>query len=143
MHAASVHPEPGSNSRNHFIKTSSFEDDLTTLSSLALSFFVYFCLSSILFELSSLAHSCSFSELYFVLLSCCSIFKDHLTALLRGDFAIISLPRGFVKYFFKSFLNFFHLFSYSRSRVESFVILALFLFLVKGFYETFLILSFL
>ena len=43
MHAASVHPEPGSNSRNHCIKTTRISPRRSNLlSSLALSFF-YFC----------------------------------------------------------------------------------------------------
>ena len=49
MHAASVHPEPGSNSRNHGIKTWGLPHDPILLPSLALSFF-YFCLSSILLK---------------------------------------------------------------------------------------------
>ena len=64
-----------------------------------------FCLSSILiqriFEIRSHILIC------FVLLSCCSIFKDHSVSALRGDLVIIPHPFRLVNPFFKSFFNFF------------------------------------
>ena len=73
MHAASVHPEPGSNSRLYCIKITL--PSVPILSSFFSSFFYFFCLSSILFQnltryffrtiLSSLT---SLSKLRFVLL---------------------------------------------------------------------------
>ena len=42
MHAASVHPEPGSNSRNHCIKTQAFRLAIQSLSSFALSTLLLF-----------------------------------------------------------------------------------------------------
>ena len=72
MHAASVHPEPGSNSRKNFILHASWH--LTSSRAIYLSF--TFCLSSILNKLwrdQYLHLQC------FVLLSCCSIFNDRFS----------------------------------------------------------------
>ena len=59
MHAASVHPEPGSNSRINCIKITSYEV-FQSVRAFFLSFF-YFCLSSILFQ----NFTRSFFALYF------------------------------------------------------------------------------
>ena len=95
MHAASVHPEPGSNSRKIYI-----------ISQLSLSYNLssYFILAS--FTLLSIYNSideictCFFC---FVLISCCSIFNDRLlpfsaTALLvYHNTFLLSIP--FLKFF--------------------------------------------
>ena len=81
-------------------------DDLTfLLSSLALSFF-YFCFW-VVFSFKEFSRSVSHISLCFVLLSCCSIFKDHFRPRFRGDLVIIPHPNRFVKPFSKSFLSFF------------------------------------
>ena len=102
MHAASVHPEPGSNSRMFvfnlaYASSNHFECYLS---------FSYFCLSCI----------CSLRNfrvpflhillcLYFSLR--CSIFNDRFAALFRDSFVIISHLFPFVNTFFKSFSTFF------------------------------------
>ena len=107
MHAASVHPEPGSNSRYHCIKTAGLSPYRSNLyyRAFALSNFT-FCLSSILvWIVRDPIHTLFFS---FVLLSCCSIFKDHLLCRFCGSFTIISQHFPFVKSFFeKNSKNFF------------------------------------
>ena len=71
MHAASVHPEPGSNSRKNSILDAL--GHLTSSRAIYLSF--TFCLSSIL---NKLWRDQYFSHLQcFVLISCCSIFNDQ------------------------------------------------------------------
>ena len=97
MHAASVHPEPGSNSRKNFI--SDTRRCLTSSRAIYLSF--TFCLSSILNKLwrdQYLHLQC------FVLLSCCSIFNDR-TVLSCGqlDYYITSLP--LCQYLFSNFFK--------------------------------------
>ena len=70
MHAASVNPEPGSNSRNHSILTPAKGiKSISSLIALSLLFLELYSLS----ELSrySIALTC------FILISYCSIFKDH------------------------------------------------------------------
>ena len=81
-------------------------DDLTfLLSSLALSFF-YFCFW-VVFSFKEFSRSVSHIFLCFVLLSCCSIFKDHFRPRFRGDLVIIPHPNRFVKPISKSFFIFF------------------------------------
>ena len=95
MHAASVHPEPGSNSRNHCIKTQT-----CVCGSIAFEFLLlalYFCLSSILI-LRIVRDPFAHTFICFVLLSCCSIFKDQRPRL-RGDLLIIPHPLHLVKPF--------------------------------------------
>ena len=73
MHAASVNPEPGSNSRNHSILTSAKRiKSIPSLIALSLLFLELYSLS----ELSrySIALTC------FILISYCSIFKDHFAS---------------------------------------------------------------
>ena len=108
MHAASVHPEPGSNSR---------------LKSLYLSYLLFYCSHLGIVEISWLPSFLSFlnfSVLSVVLssfvlsLNRCSIFKDQLHSLrfLSGErLTIISHTFTFVKHFFKSFLIFLAYFS--------------------------------
>ena len=103
MHAASVHPEPGSNSRKNFISTA-FRH-LTSSRAIYLSF--TFCLSSILNKLwrdQYLHLQC------FVLLSCCSIFNDRRYPLSRTAWLLyhivspLSIPLfKFLKNFLRSF----------------------------------------
>ena len=100
MHAASVHPEPGSNSRKNFI--SNTLRCLTSSRAIYLSF--TFCLSSILNKLwwdQYLHLQC------FVLLSCCSIFNDR-AALLADSLTILSHLFSIVNTFLKSFLKKFY-----------------------------------
>ena len=75
MHAASVHPEPGSNSRYNCIKTCL--QARSNLSSLICSF--YFCLSSILFQNCEILyfHTLCFRILALYFSLCCSIFNDR------------------------------------------------------------------
>ena len=87
MHAASVHPEPGSNSlKMLYIQ----EPQLLYTSRVCLA----------LFTLELILNSKEFSELC---LSCCSIFKELLAIVFRDSFVIISDSKPFVKYFFKVF----------------------------------------
>ena len=106
MHAASVHPEPGSNSRMFvfnlaYASSNHFECYLS---------FSYFCLSCI----------CSLRNfrvpflhillcLYFSLR--CSIFNDRFATLFRDSFVIISQTLSIVNTFFKSFLTFLRFFA--------------------------------
>ena len=116
MHAASVHPEPGSNSRNHCIKTTKAfaSADPICFRVLLLASFT-FCLSSILIQRivrDPFAHT----FICFVLLSCCSIFKDHSPPLLRQlDYYTTSLP--LCQYLFQKFFNFFKSFFQTRNSV--------------------------
>ena len=75
MHAASVHPEPGSNSRKICIKTA-FADLIVFRAWLLFTF----CLSSILFKNCEICftHGFDLSKPCFVLISYCSIFNDRL-----------------------------------------------------------------
>ena len=110
MHAASVHPEPGSNSRKNFI--SNTLGRLTSSRAIYLSF--TFCLSSILNKLwrdQYLHLQC------FVLLSCCSIFNDRLLPFLADSSTIISQPKPFVNTFFQIFSKKFFRCSQSSSAV--------------------------
>ena len=95
MHAASVHPEPGSNSRNHCIKTQTCVCDPIAFEFLLLA--LYFCLSSILI-LRIVRDPFAHTFICFVLLSCCSIFKDQRRRL-SGDLLIIPHPLHLVKCF--------------------------------------------
>ena len=89
MHAASVHPEPGSNSRKFYIIIRSLKNSYNLFSSY--SFLASFTLLSIYNSLTrSLLRTCFFNKLCFVLLSCCSIFNDHSLPFLRQlDYYII------------------------------------------------------
>ena len=72
MHAASVHPEPGSNSRKIVYETSFRTLDIFLRAWLLFTF----CLSSILFQRIHEICSCTyFYALYFS--HCCSIFNDR------------------------------------------------------------------
>ena len=110
MHAASVHPEPGSNSRKNFI-SDTFRC-LTSSRAIYLSF--TFCLSSILNKLwrdQYLHLQC------FVLLSCCSIFNDR-AALLADSLTIIPQRFPFVNTFFQISWNFFQGSSHGHAPVS-------------------------
>ena len=102
MHAASVHPEPGSNSlkivSNPISRFKSFRV-LILSCFLVFSHFtllkgiVEFCMFVLKYYLS-----------YFVLsLVCCSIFKDRLAAALAASLVIIAHRLPFVNTFLKSF----------------------------------------
>ena len=100
MHAASVHPEPGSNSRKNFI--SDTRRCLTSSRAIYLSF--TFCLSSILNKLwrdQYLHLQC------FVLLSCCSIFNDRATAFSATAWLFYHILLYLSSLFLKFFINFF------------------------------------
>ena len=110
MHAASVHPEPGSNSRLKSLY-------LSYLLSLLFSFRNCRDLLVAKFFLASFFCTFFFVLSYFVLsLNRCSIFKDHFA------FRSVEFPRGErliiiaqcfrnVKGFFQSFLRFFHIYA--------------------------------
>ena len=113
MHAASVHPEPGSNSR----KFVSYH--LSVLQ----SYFRAFVALLLLFELYFNSLNCRDSTSHFLfalyLSLCCSIFNDRFAVprsysryLSRGDSTIISHRSRFVNTFFKSFFTFFRVFSF-------------------------------
>ena len=109
MHAASVHPEPGSNSRKNFI--SNTLGRLTSSRAIYLSF--TFCLSSILNKLwrdQYLHLQC------FVLLSCCSIFNDRCYPFLRTARLLYHNQNPLSIPFSKFFKNFFQASSNPSSR---------------------------
>ena len=139
MHAASVHPEPGSNSRKNFI--SDTRRCLTSSRAIYLSF--TFCLSSILNKLwrdQYLHLQC------FVLLSCCSIFNDR-AALFSGQLDYYITPLPLCQYLFSNFFK--KIFKASKGsptwylrrsslpRGESLSIIPLLSLFVKHFWEFF------
>ena len=87
MHAASVHPEPGSNSRLFCIKITL--SSVPILSSFFSQLLLLFCLSSILFQnLTRYFFRTILSSAYFSVsslctssISCCSIFNDRFRCL--------------------------------------------------------------
>ena len=103
MHAASVNPEPGSNSRNHSILTSAKRiKSISSLIALSLPFLELYSLS----ELSrySIALTC------FILISYCSIFKDHFVTFSQRLHYYITkkiLCQYLFRNFFQVFLRFF------------------------------------
>ena len=102
MHAASVHPEPGSNSRKNFISNTLRR--LTSSRAIYLSF--TFCLSSILNKLwrdQYLHLQC------FVLLSCCSIFNDRCYPFLRTAWLLYHNQNPLSIPFFNFFQKFFRI----------------------------------
>ena len=120
MHAASVHPEPGSNSRKFVLY------HLSVLQ----SYFRAFVALLLLFELYFNSLNCRDSTSHFLfalyLSLCCSIFNDRFAVprsyprhLSRGDSTIISHRSRFVNTFFKSFFTFFRVFSFGSSRLFS------------------------
>ena len=136
MHAASVHPEPGSNSRINCIKITSYEV-FQSVRAFFLSFF-YFCLSSILFQ--------NFTRSFFALYFC---FRFVLLQSLVVQFSMTDLYciqniqlyysitiRFVCQAFFITFLNFFRL--ARASRVCDLVILPQLFTIVKSFFESFL-----
>ena len=111
MHAASVHPEPGSNSRINCIKITPL-GVFQSFRAFFLSFF-YFCLSSILFQ----NFTRSFFRTIFLLslctssISCCSIFNDQLRCLSKYTASLLyHIHISFVKCFFHLFKTFFEFF---------------------------------
>ena len=105
MHAASVHPEPGSNSRKNYIKYPTPERQAFNLLRAVLSQLLYFCLSSILNKL--------WRDLYFALAMLCTsllLFNfqwPFLAPAFRDSSNIISHHPTLVKYFFSFFFDFF------------------------------------
>ena len=120
MHAASVHPEPGSNSRMFVFNLASassnhFECYLS---------FSYFCLSCI----------CSLRNFrvpfLHILYACTSLFVVQFSmtvslARFADSFVIISQSFPFVNTFFKSFLTFFGSFVIYTPSCDDFIILPL------------------
>ena len=134
MHAASVHPEPGSNSlKIYYIR---FRVIYFVLE-LYLSFFYFLSFSQ-----------CVLTRfLYTILCSkfCCSIFKDRCAkqAFPVSDFVIILHLFAFVKTFFKTFLSFFKVFRCSHLKtgcplLQCPISIPLCLLFVKRFFEIFL-----
>ena len=126
MHAASVHPEPGSNSRMFVSKISQRRSQISIRAWLLFTF----CLSSISlriveFRSHTIHESLHVQCLYFPLVVQFSM-TDFRPRSLRS-LIIISQPDPFVKGFFKLFWNFFKLFFQpllnSRSRRDSPIIL--------------------
>ena len=116
MHAASVHPEPGSNSRKICIKTS-----LGTIQSFELDCSLLFCLSSILFKNCEICftHGLDLSRpaLYSSLVVQFSMIVCHadrfFIPILRS-LDIISLSTPFVNTFFEIFSTFLKKILFSR-----------------------------
>ena len=99
MHAASVNPEPGSNSRNHSILTPG-EGRLKSIPSLIAH---YFFLRVFLFsELSRY-----FSHLLCFVLSLVVQFSRIILSPFCGDLHIITQRKRLVNTFFQNFLKFF------------------------------------
>ena len=113
MHAASVHPEPGSNSRSIVLK--SLPKKCSNLSSFFLASFT-FCLSSILLRISN---EISFALYFFrfVLLQSL-VVQFSMTALpfLCDSLTIISHLFPFVKHFLQIFLKFLKVFNKKNLR---------------------------
>ena len=100
MHAASVNPEPGSNSRNICI-LSDRRRSVKIYSELDCSFFTFF---RVVFSFR--IARCSFALACFILISYCSIFKDHSPSPFRDSLIIISHHLHLVNTFFQFFLCF-------------------------------------
>ena len=101
MHAASVNPEPGSNSRNHSIlsdRRRSVKINFELVSALSLPFLELYSLS----ELSR----CSSHILCFILISYCSIFKDRSPPFSRQLDYYITF-NCICQHFFETFFDFF------------------------------------
>ena len=97
-HAASVHPEPGSNSLKNGILNSLFRVNLKSFSELFfLSFFYFSTLCSKLL-----------TRIFFVLFVCCSIFKDRFAPLVSSAHVVYHNYPTLSTLFFKKF----HLFSF-------------------------------
>ena len=111
MHAASVHPEPGSNSRKNFI--SDTRRCLTSSRAIYLSF--TFCLSSILNKLWRDQY-CTCNALYFSLVV---QFSMTMPPTLADSLTILSYYFGFVNTFFRFFLLFLKNFFVARFFVSS------------------------
>ena len=148
MHAASVHPEPGSNSRKICINTTYTAVPIFFRACSALIYSLEFLLQKN-FEIRIFALTLLCTYL------CCSIFKDQcrltfpsrqafrLTAPFPCDLYILPLPLPFVKPFSKVFSTFFalsKLASIARYPVfrDSFIRLPHPLHFVNPFFESFL-----
>ena len=106
MHAASVNPEPGSNSLKNCILNPAKAELNIFFRAIYLSFFFYFL--SFFFFQSVLTRSLHFSVLE---ISCCSIFNDRCGlkyALAFRRLTIIPDITLIVNRFFNIFYNFFH-----------------------------------
>ena len=108
MHAASVHPEPGSNSRTNYISSPFGVETLSSCFWLFLLFWVCF----LNFEASFFKEIWDFAlafllVLLLLLFSCQWSISAALFGLPQRDSPIIPHPLGLVNRFFQSFLNFF------------------------------------
>ena len=99
MHAASVHPEPGSNSLIYCILSALAE--LISSQSFFSSFFYFFEFQSILTRFFVLTLSIIFESLS------CSIFKDRFASFPQQRSTSIAHTFLFVNAFFEFFLSFF------------------------------------
>ena len=98
MHAASVNPEPGSNSRNHSILTSAKRiKSISSLTALSLLFLELYSLSELRDVLS---------HLHALYSSLTVQFSKTMLPLFRGDSIILPRPHPFVNTFFRIFLVF-------------------------------------
>ena len=109
MHAASVNPEPGSNSLKNRIFSHSRE--LIPFSELFIlaSYYLYF------FQ-SVLTRSLHFSVLE---ISCCSIFKERFSHAFRSALNYYTSFFSFCQVFFKEILNFFDIFYTCSSKIKT------------------------
>ena len=103
MHAASVHPEPGSNSRMFVFNLASASSNHFECFFLSFSYFCLSCICSLRNFRVPFSHI--LICLYFSLR--CSIFNDRFAAFFRDSFVIISHRFPFVNRFFEIFLSFF------------------------------------
>ena len=118
MHAASVHPEPGSNSRM-FISYLAIRQVTISLSELFYLSFFYFLEYILLID-----EICIFALAYALYFSLrCSIFNDRLL-FLPDSLTIIPHTFPLVNTFFKTFLSFF-IFGVFRQTMQQFDILSL------------------
>ena len=107
-HAASVHPEPGSNSLKNGILNSLFRVNLKSFSELFfLSFFYFSTLCSKLL-----------TRILIVLFVCCSIFKDRFAPLVSSAHVVYHKYPTLSTLFFNFFEYFLHFFVLSKERVH-------------------------
>ena len=138
MHAASVHPEPGSNSRNHCIKTTKVslgQSNLFCFRVLLLASFT-FCLSSILILRISEIRFKLLIALYFSLVVQFSrIISPPLLRQLEYYTTFLRLCQYLLQKFFHLFSGFSRLFVITALLADSLTIITLCTRFVKRFCE--------
>ena len=111
MHAASVNPEPGSNSRNYSILTSAKRiKSIPSLIALSLPFLELYSLSELRDVLS---------HLHALYSSLTVQFSKTIAIAFRDSLIIISHSLRLVNRFFESFFGFFQLFSFALTLIAT------------------------